>query len=56
MGFSRKDIFGVWDDVYLSKRPQVTDDSLDSVHHLQPHLLLLRPWGDVLVEVIDLLM
>lgn len=42
-------------DVYLSTGPQVVDDSLDSVHHLQSHLLLLRPRGDVVIEVIDLL-
>lgn len=42
-------------DVYLSTGPQVVDDSLDSVHHLQSHLLFLRPRGDVIVEVIDLL-
>lgn len=47
---------GVSGDVYLSAGPQVMDDSLDSVHHLQPHLLFLWPWGDVVVEVIDFLM
>lgn len=47
--------FGVGGDVYLGAGPQVVDDSLDSVHHLQSHLLFLRPWGDVVVEVIDLL-
>lgn len=41
--------------MYLSTGPQVVDDSLDPVHHLQPHLLLFRPWGDVLVKVVDLL-
>lgn len=40
---------------YLSTRPQVVDDSLDSVDHLQSHLLFLWPWGDVVVEVVDLL-
>lgn len=42
-------------EVYLSAGPQVVDDSLDSVHHLQPHLLLLRSRGDVVEEVVDLL-
>lgn len=41
--------------LYLSAGPQVVDDTLDPVHHLQPHSLLLRPRGDVRVEVSDLL-
>lgn len=32
------------------------DDTLDSVHNLQPHFLLLWSWGDVAVEINDLLM
>lgn len=32
------------------------DDTLDSVHNLQPHFLLLWPWGDVAEEINDLLM
>lgn len=47
-------VLGEWGR-YLSAGPQVVDDSLDSVHHLQPHLLLLRSWGDVVEEVVDLL-
>lgn len=31
------------------------DDPLDSVDHLQPHFLLLWSWGDVAVEIYDLL-
>lgn len=45
-----------WGGVYLGTGPQVVDDSFDSIHHLQPHLLLLRPRGNVVEEVVDLLM
>lgn len=32
------------------------DNTLDSVDNLQPHFLLLWFWGDVAVEINDLLM
>lgn len=50
----QRSVLGEWGR-YLSAGPQVVDDSLDSVHHLQPHLLLLRSRGDVVEEVVDLL-